>query len=458
MAMITTLNATQAYKIYYLPPFVKQFYNSTALLQRLKKTSKGVYGQFALLGAQTQQNIEGVHALQTQTPGVAGSAFPDPGNPLFDNPRIDLMMNAGTMQINEVAIELAADKDGAFVDMLSFNTQDLKDSFAWECNRQMCGDGSGVVAWSNEAFGAPQATCLVDDGGAAATAPFVGYGTVHHWAKPGMQVRRFSGGIPGSVGALHIAADSPRQLTVASTMAQLTVSANWNAMVDGDFFARPAAHTAAGGAAITAYHEMMGIQGIINNVDPLLIAGVAQPFQNIARAANTWNQAVRHDNPAGAGVLRAINFNIIVRGINAAENNGARITAGYMNYPVERAISNFEAGMKRYSDTVMHEGGFRVKKWEGIPFFVDKHIRRNALYLVDESTIMIYQAAPPKPWERDGNIFRPVPAASLGVDNYYPAIQMNMFWLANLGCTACMRNVYIADIQESELAPVAPHI
>jgi len=282
----------------------------------------------------------------------------------------------------------------------------------------------------------------------------VGYGTVHHWAKPGMQLNRFSGGIPG-VG-LFDAANSPQQVTVASTMAALTFGAAWPAVLNGDYFCRPASQTALGGGVATAYHDMMGIQGIINNVDPT--ASGPGGFQTIPRAANTWNQAVRHDNPAGAGVLRAINFNIIVRGINAAENNGAKITAGYMNYPVERAISNFEAGMKRYSDTVEHEGGFRVKRWEGIPFFVDKHIRRNALYLVDESTIMVYQAAPPKPWERDGNIFRPVPAATLGVDNYYPAIQMNMFWLAQLGCTAPMRNVYIADIQESELAAVAPHI
>lgn len=451
MSGVSYTDVSAAFKIFYLPDLIEGFYNSTALMSRMKKTSKGVTGSDAYFAMETAGLHGGVKTLAAET--STGSAFPRGSTPTIINPYVKLKRLAATAEISEEAIQRSKDKQGAWAEQLSWAKNRIQKDFTWDCSRQLHGDGQGKLAFFDGVAGTATSPQGVDDGV---------YGSRKHYGKPGIHfihvlaatgfsldpgnTRRITGGTTSSSLAWDDGAGSTEDLTA-------------NAL-DGDWIIKEGATDVAVGAVAgsatgqAGFREMQGIATHVATAAPLSESADGATllnYQNVSRAASTGMQGQVKANPAAAGTLRPLTFEVMIDALNAGQAVGSNVTAGYMNYAVERELAKMEAANKRYGDQVTFKGGFRAVMWEGLPFFVDIDCLRNRIYIMDESTFRIFQTEPPAPWDRDGSILRPVYEST----NFAPVVQINFYWLANSACVAPFKNVLLTDLEESTTAAIS---
>ena len=440
---VSYTDVSAAFKIFYLPDLIEGFYNSTALMSRMKKTSKGVTGTDAYFAMETAGLHGGIQALPTES-----APFPRGGTPAVIQPYVRLKRLAGTAEISEEAIQRSSDKQGAWAEQLSWAKNRIQQDFTWDCSRQLHGDGQGRLTHFDGVLGTAASGQGVDDGV---------YGSRKHYGKAGILFTHIL-----AATSLSLDPGTARTITGGTTSSVLAwAGGNLGAnALDGDWIIKAGATDAAVGAVAGAatgeagFREMQGIATHVATLAPLSESanGVALlNYQHVERATAAGLQGQVKANPAAAGTLRPLTFEVMIDGLNAAQAVGSNVSAGYMNYAVERELAKMEAANKRYGDQVTFKGGFRAVMWEGLPFFVDIDCMRNRIYIMDESTFRIYQTEPPSPWDRDGSILRPVYITS----NFAPVVQINFYWLANSACVAPFKNVLITDLEESTTAAIS---
>ena len=127
----------------------KQLRQDVPTLRRIERTSEGVShdigGKYAVFAIHTTRN-SGIGARKE------GELLPAAGQQGTEAGRVSLKYFYGTMGMTGQTFELANSNPEAFVDAMDLERDGLKDDLAVDMNRQVWGDGSGVVATSSAAY------------------------------------------------------------------------------------------------------------------------------------------------------------------------------------------------------------------------------------------------------------------------------------------------------------------
>ena len=127
----------------------KQLRQDVPTLRRIERTSEGVShdigGKYAVFAIHTTRN-SGIGARKE------GELLPAAGQQGTEAGRVSLKYLYGAMGMTGQTFELANSNPEAFVDAMDLERDGLKDDLAVDMNRQVWGDGSGVVATSSAAY------------------------------------------------------------------------------------------------------------------------------------------------------------------------------------------------------------------------------------------------------------------------------------------------------------------
>jgi len=414
-----------ALKEFYLPRLVSTIGERRVLMSRLQRDAgkTDVSGRHARLPI----NIRGTNAIGARADADGGPTLPTPQNQTFVESQIGYAFNYGTIQVTHPVMQASKNDRGAFVKAMSAEMDGIRRDLKNDINRQLWGDGTGVVAIKTIADAGDDNTFKVQNG---------------HYLKVGMRVQVLDTG-----GALD---------TDANNLATgYTISSVGSKGADGTVI--EIENPSSGGELGTANtdkfvrfgslnNEIDGLQKIVNNTDSL---------QGINRTAGNypeWAAKVFGDaSDSGAAPVdmngsNDVGPNLIDDSILEAQAENDAETSIMLTTPTQfRRIGRTLTANRRYATDMELEGGFTAINWAGIPIvwdidcptscsfinYGDTYSRaaddQDSIFGLDESHLAIYQLADWDFDDTDGNIMHRVDGKA--------AYKATLFWYANLGTT-----------------------
>jgi hypothetical protein len=387
------------FKQFYYPRVVKQYYNATPIMTRIKKMSEDL--EFA--GKQVVIPVkkgwsEGVGAR------AEGDDLPNPYYAPVDQMLVDVAYIYGVWKITRPSIK-ASRSPGAWERLMTFTMDDVKENLIWDGARQRVhGTGTGSITQINGT--ATSATQTVDD---------------TTLLREGMVIDVYTAESGGSqdVNSIRITAiNSATSITLASSQ-----TCNDNSYVFRED---------------SRGNEMMGLAGI---VDDGTYVGVFQGL-NRATAGNSWLKSGVMGN---SGTDRPLTISLLNQAAARAEQSGAGgwPTAIYSNYALGLKYVDLLTADRRYVGTKKFDGGFEgiehTTPGGTIPWFFDRMIRPKKIYLVHEPDLLQVQLTPLEVVDDiDGRVMRQV----TNKDEYTGY----MAEYGTLAATRCNRHTRIDDL------------
>jgi len=386
----------------YLGTIREQVYMSHVLLNRLEKNEEDVVGREAVVPLHVGGNT-GVGARSD------GGPLPTAGNQQYATATYRCRYNYGRIQVTGPVIKASRNNKGAFVRAVDSEIQGMTKDLQDDLNRQLHGDGSGVLCLVNT-DPTTGTTLTVDDPGAM-------------YLKKGMKIDIVdpSSVIPGDARA------NASNLTIASKSSATTVTmsaALHSDVADNDYVARYGSYAL----------EMMGIRGIVDVNNPR--AGLTVGGINRSTAGNEYWKA---NVDANSGVPRKYSLDLMQSSWDAAEEEGGEISLILTTRAVRRKYLALVRADGRFVNTMKMDAGFDALEYNGKPFVVDRHCLPGRIYFLDESTLAIYRMSDLDWMEEDGAVLSRVS----GFDAY----EAVLFFYATLGCSAPNRNALLADLE-----------
>lgn len=144
----TMTTADAALKNFYLDPVREQINEKNVLLEYVSKGKVDVEGRQAILSLHTRRNASvGGRADGNYLPGTTiDGATTSIGQQGYAEQRVTLKQLFGRIQIDERVLKAARTNRGAFISVMNVETEGLADDLKKDLNRQLFGDGSGIIA------------------------------------------------------------------------------------------------------------------------------------------------------------------------------------------------------------------------------------------------------------------------------------------------------------------------
>lgn len=399
MQNLATFNAVL--KEDYLGPIREQLNNATILLKRLRRNEEDVGGRFAVVPLHTGRN-SGVGARGD------GGTLPEPGRQQYDRAQYITAYNYGRIQVTGPTIRASRKDKYAFVKAVDGEIKGMLKDLKDDVNRQLFGNRTGVLAVCvGDPSGAGPQTFTVDN------TMYIQRGMRLQLVDPASTV---AGDFRANVGTLTVVGKTATTITVAET-----VHADG---ADGDFVVREGNYR----------FEMMGLGGIVNNVNPGTNLFVGNIDRTVA-GNQFWNANVL-DN---GGTLRKLTLDLMQQAFDASELEGGEVSMMMTTHAVRRRYLALVKADGRFVNTLTFDGGFEALEYNGKPIFVDRHCQPNRMYFLDESTLELYRMSDFDWMDLDGSVL----ARATDVDAY----QAVLYNYATLGCSACNNNTLLADLQ-----------
>lgn len=358
-ANLTTYDAIL--KENYAPAIVEQLNTKTILLKRLKRDSEALFGREFVIPVHAGFN-EGVGARGENGP------LPDAGKQQYKVAKYTPKYNWGQIAITEVVIKTTLKDKGAFVRALDSEVKGMANTMAMDINRQLFGDGTGLLA-KCATNSTETNTIALDES------------TKMSNLRVGMKVD------------ILVMADG----TAVATNRTITAidKINKKITIDGAAITTNTTH----GVYRTGNYgkELNGLGNIINETGA--VGGL-----NPANAGEEFWAATVLDN---GGTLRSISETLMQQAFDApSENSDGEVTLIIGGYGVRRAYQSLLTSLKRYVNTMDLEGGFTALEYNGKPFTVDKDAPPNTIFFIDENHLTLYELAKPQWMEEDGKILK----------------------------------------------------
>lgn len=386
----------------YLGTIQDQINNSTILMQRLEKNEEDVGGKKAVVPLHTGRN-SGVGAR-----GDSGT-LPTAGNQGYADATYNCAYNYARIQVSGPTIKASRKDKYAFVKAVDAEiqgaTKDLKD----DINRQLHGDGTGVL-------------CLVNTDPGTGTTLTVDTPSTMYLQK-GMRIDIVD---PASTTASDARAAATNLLISAKTSTTaVTVSAALDATVaDNDLVVRYGNYL----------REMQGLKGIVSDADPtvggILVGGISR--------ATAGNEFWKANVLANAGIARKLTLDLMQQAWDTAEEEGGEISLILTGRTQRRKYLALVKADGRFVNNLKLDGGWEALDYNGKPLVVDRHSLPGRMYFLDESTLALYRMSDVDWMNEDGAILSRVSGADA-----YEAV---LFLYATLGSRACNRNALLDDL------------
>lgn len=399
-----------ALKEFYLPRFLSTINSNRILMTRLDRdTSKtDVSGRHARVPV----NIRPSQAIGARGDSSSGPALPTPQSQTWVEVQIGYAFNYGTVRITHPVIQASRNDRGAFLRAIGSEMDGIRRDLKNDINRQLFGDGNGVIGIA--AGAADPGTALALQAG--------------HKVKVGMALDGFAA---KSGGSATIDSQTVSALNTSTNTATIG-SDTWGA---NDYIYREDSRG----------NEMMGLLGIVD------ADAAAQTFvttlQNVSRSDYPeWDAQVL----ANGGTARALTEDLLDQAILQTEEQAdADVSLMITSSTQFRKIGQMLTPDRRYSPTMELDGGFTAINWANIPIVWDRDCPRysqqvidgadtDMLFGLDESSLAIYQLADWDFDDTDGNVMHRRQDVA--------AYDATLFYYGQLGCTDPANNFVIRDL------------
>lgn len=381
----------------YEPQLQKQLNDETVALKRVEKSSDGIEthvgGKYVSFPIHTRRN-SGIGARNE------GELLPTPGQQGYNGARVGLKYLYGGIQLTGQTIELADTNYQAFVSVLDKEVSGLKDDVAKDQNRQVYGDGTGVLA-TITADGVN--TVTVADG---------------MYLLEDMMVDILAADLV-TVRAAN------RQLTNVDPDAGTATYSGADAsatIVAGDVIVR----TGNANREWTGFKKIVNSTGSLFNIDPA--------------TEKVWRATV----DANGGVNRALSEGLLILNADRLRAKGTYPTVMFSNLGVRRAYFNLLSQQRQYTGTKEFAGGFTGLTFTtdkgDIPFVVDTDCPKNTIYGINEKEITWYREGDWSWMDRDGSMWQRV----VGYDAY----EARLYQYSEIGVHRRNAHFVIKDVTE----------
>lgn len=407
-----TLSAySNALKVRYLGPIREELNTATVLMSRIarKDDAINVSGKTFTIPLHTGRNVFAGSGR------ADGGSLPQVGVQSYSTAVVPNAYVYTRIKVTGPTIRAARDTAGAFTTAVESEIRGgLKDTKR-AVNRQLNGNGTDALAFWTGADDTT-ATTVDDNRGHAFTHLPAGVAVTCDLIDASDNVTKLGDSIVVTQGAKNAT----------------TYSAGWTGTVsgsaDGDYLV----------LEDTLGNAMMGIDGIIDNADPVLLSS---GLHGIAASNSYWNAQV---NDGGGTTDRALTLDLMQDpldqiGMNSdADESDVEFLFG--NYPVRAKYLGLLRDEKRFVNTLTLDGGWTGLAYNDKPFIVDSQAKRGTIFYINPSSLCILRTADFDWADQDGAVLSRVS----GEDAYDAFLYAYM----NLATTARNQNGVLKYITE----------
>lgn len=445
-------NYSYVLKTFYLPAIREQINNATVLLNRLKRNTEDVAGKNATIAVHYGRNL-GTMALPD------GGLLPDAGYQKVIETIVPMKYNYGRITVSGPTIKATRTERGAFAKAIDYEMKGLIKDVSKDINRQLWGSGYGILArWQSTTDSNTyvlQKTYLPAAGGAGFGS---GFGSKYMMPEgaTGAEIVAvvYSTGASIAVDATPLA---PSAVTIGAATDTITATDPDVTEAAGTVYIKGNATRAVlSGTSDVTRNEMMGIYGIVNDLDPdscFTVGGVgttgfttAGTLQSLdVSTYSFWKGQVFPHSGGRFTAQRALTTELMQEAVDGVEAQLADDTGGALSPTIlltTRAIRRKYAELlkadKRFIDWKVMDGGFKVLEFNGIPMAVDNDAHDGEMYFLYEPSLAIYQMSDLEWMEEDGNVLTKIAN--------YDAYEAILFAYWELGCSRRNVNAVLTDI------------
>lgn len=400
----TLSTADAILKDLYVGPVVEQINQKTYVLDKVERDSDHIdhTGRRAIVPLHTNRN---------RGRGSRGdnSNLPQAGSQTYVDAIINIKYHYYGMELTDPSIEASSSNEGAFINLLESETRGVAKDMRKDINRQVYGDGTGLLA-SVRANSTSTTVNVTQD------IQYIGIGDpVDVLLKSNGTVNGV--GVAGTMVTARSANSATPTITIADALAG-TATTSYGVYISGAYG-----------------KEMDGLRNITDDARTLHSI-------NSATAGNEyWNGQEVSVSSAVAGEDSFIQLADKVGATGNGEVEVFLTTRG-----VRRRLANTYQSQKRFNDAqaVNIHGGYSAIMVNEIPVIADDDCPKGYAFGLDTSSLKWFEQTSPG-WltQRDGGVFHLKDASTAG-------LKMNVWqawfrWYASLGCVAPNRTGRIPD-------------
>lgn len=410
MAGLDLSAASNVLKTFYLGPIRKMLNGSTVLLSKLDKDS-------------STQSVDGtsftvpLHYGRNLAAGIGiaeAGALPTAGSQAYQKAVVPNKYVYASIEVSGPVMKATKSNAGAFIRALDSELKGAMSDMKRAINRQLHSDGTDALAFWTGADNTSGTT--VDDGN--------GYAFTH--LPVGQDV---TCDLIDTDNSTEHGADIVVTLGAENAT---TFDATWTGTVtgsgDGDYLV----------LANTLGKQMMGIQGIIDSVDPPLLAG---GLHGLAVATYTWWKSQIVGSDSSHTDLSFANMQKVLSKIAANSDYDEKdVKLLLCSYAVRDKYYELAVNERRFVNTMTLDGGFEGLEFNGKPLVPDNQCKHGRIYFITPETLKIFRTSDFDWMDQDGSILH----RKQGYDVY----QATLFHYGDLGCTARNANGVLKGINE----------
>lgn len=411
MAGQTIANFSNALKTRYLGPIREELNGATVLLSRIGRNDNAinVSGKTFTIPLHTSRNVFAGSGR------ADGGTLPQVGEQGYSVAVVPNAYIYTRIKVTGPTIRAARDVAGAFTTAVESEIRGGLADTKRSVNRQLNGDGSDALAFWTGADDTSGVT--VDDGrGHAFSHLPAGTAVTCDLIDASDNSTKLGDSIVVTQGAKH------------ATTYSATFTGSVSGSADGDYLV----------LEDTLGKQMMGIAGVIDNANPVLLSGGLHGID----AANTYWQAQVNDG--GGTTDRALTLDLMQDPLDQIAMNSdfdeTDVEFLFGNYPVRAKYLALLRDEKRFVNTLTLDGGWTGLAYNDKPFIVDSQAKRGTIFYVNPATLSILRTADFDWADQDGSILSRVS----GEDAYDAFLYAYM----NLACTARNGNGVLKYIAE----------
>jgi len=396
MAGFDLTAASNILKEFYLPPIQKLLNNATVLLKYVDKDS-------STFDVEGKNFTIPLHIGRNEAAAVGrneNETLPTAGNQKFGKATVPSKYIYSRIQLSGPVIRAARSQAGAFIKATTREVEGVTDDTKRALNRQL--HGNGVDALGYFVSGAGSTNVVVDDS----------LGNSFTLLEDVTTVDLLD--VSNSYAALNSGITiTPGSDAAGGINATLSSAAN-GISAAGDVFV----------VASTKGKQVMGIQGIVDDQDPPLLAN---GLHNILVASNArWKaQVVGSDSTkvdlSFANLQKVLS---LISSRSAKDEKDVKLIL--CNYPERDAYVALAVAERMHVNTMTLDGGFEAVEYNGKAIVPDPQCRRNRFYFIVPDSLGIYRMADFDWMDMDGSMWNRVPNTD--------AYEATMYCYMDLGC------------------------
>lgn len=349
---IQTMSAIDAIlKEVYGPRIEDQLQNELTALKRIERTSDGVVetvgGKYVDFPVRVSRNTGIGNRAENE-------ALPAAGAQGYAEVHVPLRYAYGRGRVTGQVMQLAEKNVQAFASAMDEEMDGLKRDLLKDSNRQVYGDGTGLLA------------TVTADGLNTVTVDNV------QWLEVGMRIdirNTSTGALLTASGGVNITAINQSTKVVTYDGSDVTATTSHGLYREGNF---------AGGTSreLTGLAKIVAASGALHSLDP-----ATQP---------KWAALVK----SNSGTNRALSEGLMIETADGVRVNGGMTTLILGGLGVRRAYFNLLTQQRRYTDTKEFAGGFTGLAFnygKEVPMVEDVDAPPNKMYFLDEDKLKIYR-------------------------------------------------------------------